>query len=1348
MTAKYVVSGQPAHDLERQALRFLVDGLPAAYTVYGNPWLIDRNGAVYELDAVVVAPHAVYVVEIKTYRARIEGTDHDWYLPHPVPSPLRLNQLTSQVLKSQLKRDSYQAGQVWVQGFVFLSATTDVGVKGPASRDRVHTRRTILAALQDTELVERLSHRRSLAPTDAADQALYRLFQGAQDRPRPLRQIREYEIVETLDHHDAFTELLGRNRLSGDERVLRVYRVPELADEEQRRRVEKRARWEAQVLGRLGRCEGILNADPPFADEAGIVLPLEHFPGVTLATWLERHGPAAPAKERADLRQRTDLWIRLARTLDEANHQGIVHRLLRPDVILVDDRADPASLRVTGFDLAKQLAADTTVAFTALGEERLVFAAPEVVAAFSSAQAASDQFSLGAILALLLTGKPLFESTRKLTAARRLMRHVRDVDARIPQSLDDAVSRMLELRPTDRFPSLADAIKAVSDGRERQAHLPGLANAKAPLDPDNLAEGTRVGPDYEIASRLGEGGMAVVYAARHLASGRTRALKIARPDDAAEEALRGEHQVLSALDHPNVVKVVDLSKMVEGRLTLVMERVGGRTLRRWLADNPTPAAATRRRLAEDLLAGLDYLEQQGVTHKDLKPENLLVDDGSLIIIDFSLAALPDDDAYAGTALYRDPAAARWSHATDRFAAALCLFEIYAGRHAFDGRVPEPGEAPEIDADDVEPPGLANFFKKALAPSPEARFPSARALRDALLVYLGEDVETTAPPPAEAVDADTPLRLTGLSHRAVNALARSRVHTVGQLLGLSDEQVRSIHAIGAKTAADVVAFQDTQRRRGLQPTSADVRLEQPLLAELADSPEPVSKLSVSGLVFHFLEEHGLPTIGAVAGLTRTELLAVPGLGRKRLAEVVDALYRFRDQSPDRERAHTLDSVWNLASGPLTERQRVVVERVVGLFDEPARQAAVAADLDVSQGQVSSDCSAGIERLDRTVLADVLDALDAILDSFGGVVRVDEIARRLEDEWPAGVVSGAAIVRLLARVSAGRQVHELEGAEGPVLARTGFDRATLTAFVHEVGRVAAQWPPVAPESARRALAALLPHYDGDPLALGVRLAADVEVASTGHLFVGPLQPRQSLRFVLDQLRDPIPLDELERRVRHTFGSSTPYPDAAHLVDVLRELDCRVEGRYVHPPGSSASVVAAPPHAADEVPGRGYEQTVLDSLKDAAATRGFRMLVVPPERHAEIGRSVARALDAVWISFEDAFFTRHAADLSALERAERFKAQREALTEAAETVLFELLEEHGRADRTLVLGDVALLGLCEALDLPRRLYDETLSGDRGFWILVVPGVIHNRQPLFNEATAMWHLEGATQALLNPLP
>ncbi len=107
-----------------------------------------------------------------------------------------------------------------------------------------------------------------------------------------------------------------------------------------------------------------------------------------------------------------------------------MHRLLRPDVILVEDKQDPTQIRVTGFDLAKQLTADATISLTSVADDRLIYAAPEVVTAFSSAEPASDQFSLGAILAVLLTGKPLFENTRQLMSARRLMRRVRDIAQR------------------------------------------------------------------------------------------------------------------------------------------------------------------------------------------------------------------------------------------------------------------------------------------------------------------------------------------------------------------------------------------------------------------------------------------------------------------------------------------------------------------------------------------------------------------------------------------------------------------------------------------------------------------------------------------------------------------------------------------------------------------------------------------------------------------------------------------------------------------------------------------------------------------------------------------------------
>jgi serine/threonine protein kinase len=312
-----------------------------------------------------------------------------------------------------------------------------------------------------------------------------------------------------------------------------------------------------------------------------------------------------------------------------------------------------------------------------------------------------------------------------------------------------------------------------------------------------------VGADYEIGDPLGHGGMAVVYAARYLPSGRTRALKIARRNPDAEEALRGEYQVLSTLDHPGIVRVLDLTHMVESCLTLVMEHVGGETLKHGLgADRPPLDPPTRRCYAEDLLGALDYLERKGVTHKDLKPDNLLVGDGGPTIIDFSLAAMPADAPYGGTALYRDSSRADWTPASDRYAAALCLFELYAARHAFDGKVPEPDQPPNVRPEDVDPPGLAAFFEKALHRIPEQRFPSARAMRDALLVYLGARVEIESPGPiSEHLESATSLRARPLPPRAVNQLGRAGIATIGELLALSENQVRNIANLGDNTIAD-------------------------------------------------------------------------------------------------------------------------------------------------------------------------------------------------------------------------------------------------------------------------------------------------------------------------------------------------------------------------------------------------------------------------------------------------------------------------------------------------------------------------------------------------------------------
>ena len=656
----------------------------------------------------------------------------------------------------------------------------------PASHERVHTRRTIVAALQDAQALFKREGRKP--PVDNhARRVLQAVLTGANPKDKPARLIREWQIETLLDRTNRYAELLATHRITGQKAVLRVYDVPHLAEEAARKHATELFRWEAQVLRRIGGHSAVLHADAAFVEEAGLVLPFEAFGGITLGSWIDKHGPklSGPAGVKAKL----DLWKRIVEAIDYAHRQGVVHRLLRPEVVLVEDKLEAPAIRVMGFELAKQTyLPGQTVAVSTLADDRRRCAAPEVVRSFSNTDVRSDQFSLGALLGHMLAGRPLFDSTEELLRRGGAFTRLRDINSGFKQSLDQALAVMLERSSANRYKSLDDAIAAIEQAVTGRA--PTLPFGPA-LNPENLLPGTQLGTDYEIKGKLGAGGMATVYSVRHLISGSTRALKIARPDARAEDALRAEHKALEGIDHANVVGAIDLTGLVPGRTSLVLERVKGKALASRLQDGPL-SEEERRQYAEHLLAALTYLEQRGIVHKDIKPDNLIVGPDGLTLIDFSLVGEPADETLVGTALYRNPALERWSPVADRYAAALCLFELYVGRHAFDGQAPFPGQEPHVDVQDFDRPASADIFRKALAPSPVQRYPSASALRAALLAALGSRAalsEPTAAQPNAYGTASAPLSATPLSGTALAALRRAGIMTQGALVALDGAKLR-------------------------------------------------------------------------------------------------------------------------------------------------------------------------------------------------------------------------------------------------------------------------------------------------------------------------------------------------------------------------------------------------------------------------------------------------------------------------------------------------------------------------------------------------------------------------------
>jgi eukaryotic-like serine/threonine-protein kinase len=292
---------------------------------------------------------------------------------------------------------------------------------------------------------------------------------------------------------------------------------------------------------------------------------------------------------------------------------------------------------------------------------------------------------------------------------------------------------------------------------------------------------------YQVLSLLGAGGMGEVYLAEDTRLGRKVALKLLpRAFTRDPERLRRfkqEARSVSALNHPNILTVYDIGEH-EGAPFIVTELLEGEELRKQLKAGPLPV---RRGLeyARQIAAGLAAAHDKGIVHRDLKPENLFVtQDGLVKILDFGLAKLmpqrgagtgpgsatstqiTDPAMVMGTVGYMSPERVRGQeadHRSDIFSFGLILYEMLAGRRAFQGEssaetmaaiVKE--EPPEIsEANPKIPPQLEQIVLRCLEKQPARRFQTASDLGfalEALLTPSGTRLKETTSSLAETVTA--------------------------------------------------------------------------------------------------------------------------------------------------------------------------------------------------------------------------------------------------------------------------------------------------------------------------------------------------------------------------------------------------------------------------------------------------------------------------------------------------------------------------------------------------------------------------------------------------------------------
>ncbi|MDH3732486.1 MAG: protein kinase [Gemmatimonadota bacterium] len=316
----------------------------------------------------------------------------------------------------------------------------------------------------------------------------------------------------------------------------------------------------------------------------------------------------------------------------------------------------------------------------------------------------------------------------------------------------DALGRLARV-----FDSMAGEVRAretrlrtrVRELRQEIDAARGAGTVAEPFEGGQLQAGETFAERYEIAGLLGHGGMGAVYRARDLELEEDVAIKMLRPEFIADaeslERFKTEIKLARRISHPNVVRTHDFGE-ADGVRFLTMEFVEGLTLRDLIDSRGKLGVSAVLAVAAQLAESLAIAHAQGVVHRDIKPQNLLLDEeGVLKVMDFGVACLSERSstltqagALVGTPAYMSPEQLIGEHIDERsdlYSVGVVLYECLSGRPPLDGGsaitliAKVLGEEPPPLGELAEgtPDAVCALIHRLLAKNPNDRVPSAAAL---------------------------------------------------------------------------------------------------------------------------------------------------------------------------------------------------------------------------------------------------------------------------------------------------------------------------------------------------------------------------------------------------------------------------------------------------------------------------------------------------------------------------------------------------------------------------------------------------------------------------------------------
>jgi serine/threonine-protein kinase len=444
-----------------------------------------------------------------------------------------------------------------------------------------------------------------------------------------------------------------------------------------------RFQTEARAAAKLRSEHAVRVTDVGTLESGAPYLVMELLEGSDLSAHLSKLGPLPIARGVEFVAQACDV-------LDEAHRAGIVHGDINPSKLFLTKRTDGTPcIKVLGFGISRVADSAATLHITGPGVllRSVFYMAPEQMRD-PRVDAKGDIWSLGVTLYELLTGRLPFEAKSLFDFSslviERAPKSAWRIRPEIPAALEQVVLRCLRKDPSERFASaraLATALAAFTPQQEHQTI--GLNTPAATKDPstassdsahsflraavdlsepsqltvdaaygrvapripvDRLA-GDIVAKRYRLDRELGRGGMGVVWAATHTITQSRVAIKFLKGHGDLRGDLRRrfllEGRAACEIDHPNIVRVLDVFELEDETPVMVMELLDGETLRDTLEREQRLSLTQATSILIPVVSAVGAGHARGIVHRDLKPENIFLARGPkgerVKVLDFGIA---------------------------------------------------------------------------------------------------------------------------------------------------------------------------------------------------------------------------------------------------------------------------------------------------------------------------------------------------------------------------------------------------------------------------------------------------------------------------------------------------------------------------------------------------------------------------------------------------------------------------------------------------------------------------------------------------------------------------------------